>query len=590
MARGYLWWVVLAVIISACGRWLLAVTDSPWDELERHWTDYQSAKVKINKIWSTMYNGPREPVQYPSYLEFLRTWLIWPYGYENFHKLSYQKTFRPFPNKLKALHTQGTYAVVKLNLNEDSANVYTGLFQESEQDAILAFSRSNRATNLTNFFGGAMKLFRTDGPDADILFAYSIPGIPNWNLFDYMLCGHIPWHTSLVFMPFSFRWTLFNGQFGLRHVANQTQAGQRVSDPNWPWELCFRPTIELKERFKGFHSMYNFINLLQYVEPNTKLYDVIAIREPFPLTNPERLHEDAHLIGEVISQSPFITSTYADQRLFMQHAPWEWDLELKPHWKEYSTANILMREGGPGAFMPLFPPAERDMDAHMANLDMTVNGLHQMMRHRDELREIIGVAPEQLIKELQLFYDRVEEQHGVKMPDLRSQADLMDTHSVLESLAGLPFPELLRPGALLSSTGSVQAISSEISEFFERVVGNPKLPLSLKKPVDLIAGRARLGSGREEPSTGTLNAGGAQAGEAALLDLIAELVQKTTSFKTVEGDCAGLECSVQQSIPFLKESTASLVQERLASSGLAREVIRDYAISFGESNDPSTSS
>eukprot|EP00923_Selenidium_pygospionis_P033506 GHVN01058829.1.p1 GENE.GHVN01058829.1~~GHVN01058829.1.p1 ORF type:complete len:177 (+),score=23.57 GHVN01058829.1:515-1045(+) len=176
------------------------------------------------------------------------------------------------------------------------------------------------------------------------------------------------------------------------------------------------------------------------------------------------------------------------------------------------------------------------------------------------------------------------------MPDLRSQADLMDTHSVLESLAGLPFPELLRPGALLSSTGSVQAISSEISEFFERVVGNPKLPLSLKKPVDLIAGRARLGSGREEPSTGTLNAGGAQAGEAALLDLIAELVQKTTSFKTVEGDCAGLECSVQQSIPFLKESTASLVQERLASSGLAREVIRDYAISFGESNDPSTSS
>lgn len=67
--------------------------------------------------------------------------------------------------------------------------------------------------------------------------------------------------------------------------------GDKVDNPRFPWGLCFVPDEKLRKRFAGHKASGSAVELLAGVEAGDKMYDIIAIKEPYPLANPKLLHK-----------------------------------------------------------------------------------------------------------------------------------------------------------------------------------------------------------------------------------------------------------------------------------------------------------
>lgn len=69
--------------------------------------------------------------------------------------------------------------------------------------------------------------------------------------------------------------------------------GRPVDDVRFPWGICLNPTAALREQFRGNDAFFYFYDPLQHIPDGTKLYDVIAIKEPIVLEDPDLLDEYA---------------------------------------------------------------------------------------------------------------------------------------------------------------------------------------------------------------------------------------------------------------------------------------------------------
>lgn len=65
--------------------------------------------------------------------------------------------------------------------------------------------------------------------------------------------------------------------------------GEKVANPKFPWALCFIPNELLKNRFKNKPPSGSAYELMNGVKKGDKLYDIWAIKEPFPLADPSLL-------------------------------------------------------------------------------------------------------------------------------------------------------------------------------------------------------------------------------------------------------------------------------------------------------------
>lgn len=62
-----------------------------------------------------------------------------------------------------------------------------------------------------------------------------------------------------------------------------------MENPRFPWALCLIPDAKLRKKFAGHKASNSASELLQGVEAGDKLYDVWAIKEPYPLADPSLL-------------------------------------------------------------------------------------------------------------------------------------------------------------------------------------------------------------------------------------------------------------------------------------------------------------
>lgn len=385
--------------------------------LESLWTENQPASEKLRKIWDEFMKTSDSPGIWPTYFQLLRNLNFIPYvpGL-NLALLASQVTFRPFSDELKSLHGQGTYAKIRVDWNADGRNSYSGMFSEDSLDhGYITFSKGFRILNQTNFVGLGIKMFRDFGPPAHILGAWNFVGLPNWNIFDYLICNHYNWIMSLPLFPLGpgkrgMGWTMVHNQFGLSHMANMTQDGRPVDDVRFPWGICLNPTAALREQFRGNDAFFYFYDPLQHIPDGTKLYDVIAIKEPIVLEDPDLLDEYSHVIGSIHTESNFINSTYADRRLFIQHQPFEWDLVYRPDWKKYTTPKYLSRVGAPFAYKPLGPDTDIIDGNVEENFLNTANGIKNVLLSLyggERQLSIFGLYPDQLYNDVVKYLAKV---------------------------------------------------------------------------------------------------------------------------------------------------------------------------------------
>eukprot|EP01068_Selenidium_serpulae_P004828 Selendium_serpulae@DN3769_c0_g1_i1.p2 len=249
--------------------------------------------------------------------------------------------------------------------------------------------------------------------------------------------------------------------------------------------------------------------------------------------------------------------------------------------------------------MPLHPPAKGDPDAHLQNVYQTVNGLRHMLRHSGELSRVIGYSPTQLLFELQTFYEAMEREHGVKMPNLRGPFgnvfdDELVSNAYDSSSARLPDVNAeFQDGRFEARKGNVETISEDISNYFGSMFGFSDIAKSIAQtaslnPFDFMAGSDSRGAHREgshEPgyraaeSAATSPVGATSRpsiGDSALLAYLSSLVQCEAE-RVSEVCSAGVRYPEHAGVSpqFVKKDLANVLSARLQSS-LAREAMRDF--------------
>lgn len=315
-----------------------------------------------------------------------------------------------------------------MQFNQESRDYYTGLFDTDNAEGYISYSKGFRINNVTNFAGVGLRLFRDNAVPASFLGAWNAPSLPNWNLFDYLICNHYNWVSSLALSlvgpgRMGQGWTKFFNQFGLVHMANTTKGGVSVSNPKYPYGICLVPSEILRERFRGTTACFNFYAILRFVRKGEKLYDVVAIKEPIVLEDPQLLHQYSHQIGEIFLTDNFVNSTFGDTRLFVQHQPFEEDLAYRPDWVKYANPYYLSRTGAPFAYRGLFtrPYPFDDRGENFFNL---LEGIHEVFTSPSAFSqqlEIFGVKPQQLYTDLVKYMYEVFTTHpGDRAPIHRS--------------------------------------------------------------------------------------------------------------------------------------------------------------------------
>lgn len=311
-------------------------------EFEEKFTEQRSAKVKFDDIWRMMTTNGDQLPPYSDLFNFLKYLNLLPLiPGMNLAAIQSKSMFRPWRLDRKMLHTQPAHASIKLIFNEEAHRTYTGLFESDSVDyGIMSLSPGFKIPNITNFFALSIRSFRDNVPASAVIAAFNFISQPNWNVFDYMVCTHYNWLMAIPLVllgptRMGQGWTQYFNQFGLSNLAEfkvngqfhyftsasfQSQSpyyfqsiktisntllnllifsifvhssslGESVQNPRFPWALCFIPDATLREKFKGKKASHSAIELMQGVEAGDKLYDIWAIKEPYPLANPSLLKE-----------------------------------------------------------------------------------------------------------------------------------------------------------------------------------------------------------------------------------------------------------------------------------------------------------
>jgi hypothetical protein len=242
----------------------------------------------------------------------------------------------------KYIHTVGSTATVKFVASKNTAG-YTGVFQGADY-GIIRLSTGGpydttkpAAGNFVPAFG--LKFLRDKVPSANVFGMYSIDGMPSWNFFDFDFSNHIPGPTSSFTQAVATKFqtvTTDATMVGLSDWAQYTQAGQKVSTPNFPYQIFFEPNPAVKSMFTSSYSE-DYRTQVQKINVGTTLYKVTAKNA----ATASRVY-----IGDLVLTSKFTDSFFADKYLFFKHQSIDEDWKLKP---EYKGKYVKSSQGCPFA-------------------------------------------------------------------------------------------------------------------------------------------------------------------------------------------------------------------------------------------------
>lgn len=240
-----------------------------------------------------------------------------------------------FPSgRSKLIHSVGAIAQCKFEYNGNGN--YTGLFRQADFGLCRYSSALEPDTSDTsdpedsNFIPALAYKFLRDGvPSGNFMSMHLLSAQDSWNPFAYPLSNHLSRKnldikTSLLGHKFDSvsDWAFF---LGLSDFAKYRQDGTAEPRPNFPYQLIFQPSSQVSNLFPDTYDQY-FTDQLSTLPAGTTLYSILAKESP-----------GAHpvVIGSIVLQTPFTTSDYGDNTLFLKHQIFEQDLAYhKDDWLE----------------------------------------------------------------------------------------------------------------------------------------------------------------------------------------------------------------------------------------------------------------
>lgn len=263
-----------------------------------------------------------------------------PYGWYSLVKMGikffsdFHPTFNhyadhfPAEGRAKFIHAVGN--VAKARLVPEPGQPYTGIFKGHDNVLIrLSCAKEPKANKdpLDNFTPGmAVKFLRDGMPSANTITMFSVNGQDSWNFFSKDFSNHIPAAKGFALKLLEHQFadvTPYTGTIGSRTLGEYGEDGQKEENPKYPFQIIFRAHPDVSSRFSDNYTEY-FVDQLKTIEPETKLYNVLAVENP---------GDEPQHIGTIVLDSKLITSYFGDKHLFFQHNFQEDDFEIHPEWK-----------------------------------------------------------------------------------------------------------------------------------------------------------------------------------------------------------------------------------------------------------------
>jgi len=157
---------------------------------------------------------------------------------------------------------------------------------------------------------------------------YALDGQDSWNFFKNDFSNHIPAISAASFKVIGLKFstaTDYIQTMGLKDLGEFDCRGGKEQNPNYPFQLIFKPNEELRKKYSDDFKV-DYLEQLKAVPTNYELYDVYAISEP---------GYSAEKIGTFTSTSKLVSSNWGDETLFFRHNYIDLDVEDHPSWEKY---------------------------------------------------------------------------------------------------------------------------------------------------------------------------------------------------------------------------------------------------------------
>jgi hypothetical protein len=235
----------------------------------------------------------------------------------------------------KAIHKSGSVAQVFFKPADDSP--FTGLWADNRACGLIRLSLANKDNDVV-IPGLAVKMFVDGKPSQNFVAMYSLDGqAKDYNFFANSFSNIVPSpkNPALKILEKAFaKAAFFPTAVYLQDYASIDRNGNKVDNPVFPVRIEMEPNPALKQKFSS--DKHDFRDDLdpKNISSGTELYKVWASRpEDYPnAANDSSFNEQTFeaaqqpldpakrvLVGTFISRTAFVSSRWADERLFFKH-------------------------------------------------------------------------------------------------------------------------------------------------------------------------------------------------------------------------------------------------------------------------------
>jgi len=202
---------------------------------------------------------------------------------------------------------------------------YSGIFQSGADCVIGRLSMATKPSETSAVPALALKIFITGHQSVNLHVMNSTDGQKSHNFFEMPFSNIIPTPDSFAKRMLQELFRKAAVAFGAKdptpthltveHLAGIRQDGTPVSSPKSPFRLIFQPTPAAKASQEGATAQTDFRNDLTRFPAGQAMYDVYAFDEGEPFADPAK----GKLVGQLVTVSGIVASSYGDEKLNFQH-------------------------------------------------------------------------------------------------------------------------------------------------------------------------------------------------------------------------------------------------------------------------------
>lgn len=223
----------------------------------------------------------------------------------------------------KLIHAFGSEARLRLVIDADVPDRYSGIFRSGSQCVIGRFSLAAKPASDSMIPGLALKIF-IDGnhPSVNLHLMHSVDGQIGHDFFAQTFSNILPPAKGLSKRLLSSGFKRSAQQFGakdpnpgrltLEHLAAAQTNGRRVFPTKAPYQVYFRPTAQTQALIHGRNTEGDFRLNLAGLQVGQAIYDIYA-------RDDDETADSSRHLGQLVLAAPIVSSRYGDETLYFQH-------------------------------------------------------------------------------------------------------------------------------------------------------------------------------------------------------------------------------------------------------------------------------